>query len=314
MKVCLAAHQSNGYIGIALWKSLECVGVDVIGGCAGSDQASKVMKFPDRMPSLTLDDLKHMIKDERPQILHFYCASRGPIGDLLKAARTVQAKIVHQTGTHTYRMRPIAYPGDTLLVETEDLLVHPQAQLFWPPPAWDHLPDPVFDHGDRTLQIAHLPRGSQKGTDIISNAFKILQNRGLTFTADIKPPSKVIPWPAFMRRMRNADIYVNCMSPTLQGKPHTGTGVSPREAAALGKIVVTHAHLDRYARFYPQRMPYISALTQDMLIHELERLILLPVEKRAKLARHLHGIMVENHSYQATGKRLLEIYRRALST
>ena len=66
MKVCLAAVQHNGNIGIVTWKALEAAGHTVIGGYAGGDSPHKALKYMSTMPKMGKDAIIKLILRERP--------------------------------------------------------------------------------------------------------------------------------------------------------------------------------------------------------------------------------------------------------
>jgi hypothetical protein len=152
----------------------------------------------------------------------------------------------------------------------------------------------------RPCIAAHYPsRASVKGTPLINSIAETI--KGLKYTVS----TEKVDYDAQIKRVGACDIYIELFQPVLNGQKYGSFGISALEAAAMGKIVVTQ-NLSRkvYEDNYGE-CPFILCETEAQLRDELTRLAAMtPAEIRA-LQNKTREWVVTNHSYKATGMRIL---------
>ena len=158
-------------------------------------------------------------------------------------------------------------------------------------------------YSDGTPQIYHLPSCTKtKGTDTILDIVRSLHG-DFNFEYKIDRSS----YSQQLELMQKCDIYLELFAPEQDGKPYGSWGITALEAAAMGKIVFTQMNDDsHYIEVYgypPALLCYDNKLT---FRNDLQHLISEPflIKEHQENTRNW---VVENHSYQATGKKMQEI-------
>jgi hypothetical protein len=106
-------------------------------------------------------------------------------------------------------------------------------------------------------------------------------------------------------RMQWCDIYIELFNPVLRGNKYGSFGISALEAAAMGKIVITQnlsAHI--YKQNYGE-CPLILVEDEDDLQFKIELINSMRPSEIMWLQNKTREWVVRNHSYQATGMRIL---------
>lgn len=155
------------------------------------------------------------------------------------------------------------------------------------------------------ITFGHYPSNSMvKGTNHILHMLKQVKGN-----ADVSYSTEKVDYNAQLQRMNQCDIYIELFSPVLYGKPYGCYGVTAFEAAAMGKIVVTqNIHKEVYEKEYGKTAFFI-ANTEKEFVDTIEYLISLPKDKIEELQHKSNAWVRENHSYQATGERIMKIIR-----
>lgn len=170
------------------------------------------------------------------------------------------------------------------------------------------------------LIISHYPRESVlKGTIFIENAIQRLKRKHKNFTFYTNTDKE--PWKKNLDRVAKCDIYIDAMQRTIAGKPYGEWGIQALEAAALGKIVVTHfLSRDRYSREYLPKggdqefitnlttpgCPLVSVNSETELYEKLKILVTLHPDSLKKLQKQTRDWVVQYHSLKALGQRLVD--------
>jgi hypothetical protein len=144
--------------------------------------------------------------------------------------------------------------------------------------------------------IAHYPsNASVKGTVHIKKMLNELNIKDyLIDTAILKHDSQI-------ERMSMCDIYIELFSPQQNGKPYGCFGVTSFEAASLGKLVITNnIRNDVYEKEYGET-PFFIANCETKFKSTLQHLLSLDKQKIQELQEKTRSLMLERHSYVATG-------------
>ena len=155
-----------------------------------------------------------------------------------------------------------------------------------------------------TPQIYHLPSDPKtKGTPSILDVVRSL-------SGDFNFEYKVDPcrYDQQLALMQKCDIYLELFAPTQDGKPYGSWGITALEAAALGKVVFTQMADDSH---YIDTYGFVPALICYNEIGDWKNGLNLLISDTNLIKEHqltTRQWVVENHSYQATGKKLQEIF------
>lgn len=197
------------------------------------------------------------------------------------------------------------------LVQTGDLLGLGAKNEEWLlPPVDTDLLKPNFKLNKKPY-ILHCPSvPKKKGTEPFKRLMTRIQNGWKLKDMFRWKVGEKTAWAKNIERIRNCDIYFDACQPKLRGKPYGFWGMSALEAAALGKVVVTHfAHkekeyVERYGT-HPLQVANNMKAVREQLMH-----LLTHQEEIPSLQKKTREWAVRNHSMKVVGERLKEIYRR----
>lgn len=111
-----------------------------------------------------------------------------------------------------------------------------------------------------------------------------------------------------IERLKDCDVYIELMASTQGGKPYGSFGITCLEAAALGKIVITQNLNDNGLYNETYDIPPINFIKNK---DDLKKVVL-GLDNYSDsfiLGQQLltRNWVVNNHSYEATGKRLIKL-------
>jgi hypothetical protein len=228
-----------------------------------------------------------------------------------------KTKIVFHGGT-PYRRNPKKINkifnniSNLSIIQTGDLLELGAKNERWLlPPIDTELIQPVYDSIGKRKIFAHFPsKSNTKGTKLINQIMSEFSNDPTINKQFIyKFSAKSRNWEKNINRMKMCDIYIDAFCPILEGKRYGEWGIQTLEAAALGKIVVTHfGTYKRYEKEYGP-CPLQYANTETELRQRIFNLIitndLLPLKQTTR------KWVEKYHSLQAIGSRLEKIISKA---
>lgn len=160
---------------------------------------------------------------------------------------------------------------------------------------------PCYDRINKDkLVIGHNPSSGKKGTEAVK---KIISDVRGDF--EFRCNTNRVSWEEQQKRMSQCDIYIE----RFKGGS-AAFGITALEAAALGKIVITTcAHTALYEKTIGP-LGLISVMTPEEMKNKIEELINLPAEKIQEMKYASRSWIEKYHSYEAVGKRLINIYNR----
>jgi hypothetical protein len=180
------------------------------------------------------------------------------------------------------------------LIQTPDLMgLGAKNEVWMIPPVDTEYIRPV-DYKSKEVIFAHFPRHPKsKRSNIILEAVKSIDSIRFDYKFE------QIPWEENIKRMSNCDVYIESQAYGL-GE----WGVTALEAAALGKVVVTvFKSKERYEREWGP-CPIIPANSKEELRLILKGLACLTKKDIRNHQEETRKWVVQNHSLEATGKRL----------
>jgi len=224
-------------------------------------------------------------------------------------------------GGSTYRQRYEMHNAvfnpriEKSIIQTGDLLGLGAKNEVWVLPCTDvNLLQSInarIDWHDSRYIIAHYPhKGYTKGTDVIHKVLSKLRDEK-AFCAnekgwDFKINDQIVPWADNLERIARCDIYVEACKSHLGIHPYGEWGLTALEAAAMGKVVVTHFRsYDRYLKEYGE-CPLQVANNEEEFESVMKRLLSMKRNEMNDL-KHAHSKWAEKlHSFEAVGERLKE--------
>jgi len=289
-----------------LAESLKSVGVNAVA------VATKPHKFYKTNCAKICNDAQILKLANNAKVI-IWMHSQPVLSDQLKNLRN-KTKIVFHGGT-PYRKSPTKINRtfsfvDKSIIQTGDLLGLGAVNEQWLlPPVDTKLIQPIYNAiGDKKI-IAHFPsktftKGS-KEINLIMNEF--LHNNLTINKFDYKYSPKAIAWNKNIQRMSNCDIYIDAFCPRLEKKQYGEWGIQALEAAALGKVVITHFGMwRRYRKEYGNcELQYIN--TQKELKQKLQKLIEMDNEELQTLKVKTRNWVEKYHSLEAVGLRFKKI-------
>lgn len=292
MKIGLLCADDHSNFMYNLWQSLKTTGHEVI--------AHKLTLHPfgyeRQCPIILSKDVRERFKDCDVTIL---CHSDYELLDLLDGL-----VIPYHTGTK-YRNNPEFI--NTRFNSPITLIALPEFQLT--APNYKYV---VSSIDTDTLQptgtcsnpvvFGHYPSNSSvKGSlDIIN----LMQSLPINFKFSLERVS----YPEQVERLKACDVYVELMNDNLGGKPYGSFGLTCLEAAALGKIVITQNVNDNGLYNDNYDIPPLNFIKNK---EDLKKIVLnldnygdSHILGQQMITRNW---VVNNHSFEATGKRLIKI-------
>ncbi|MGD2072265.1 MAG: hypothetical protein PVG65_02105 [Candidatus Thorarchaeota archaeon] len=286
-------------------KSLQEVGVDALAIVKGSKRKERAKVVVPQKFSRYYKDAKIII------FMHSIYQKDSQI-------KNKRLFVFHGGGRYRFnadRINRIFNPVvEKSLIQTGDLLGLGSKNEEWLLPAVDiENLKPVYKRKKEKIVVGHFPSSTMvKGSKNINKAIKRLRK---TFGDKFKYvfSSQVVPWDKQIQRISKCDIYIEACKPKLrskgQGRPHIygEWGVSALEAAALGKVVISHfLSYKRYEKEYGECAIKV-ANSVDEIESRLKELLLLNNNEFLKTQKSTREWVEKYHSYKAVGERLKKI-------
>lgn len=155
------------------------------------------------------------------------------------------------------------------------------------------------------LIVGHYPSNSDvKGTEDIITMLEPFKN-----DFEIRIDTNIIPHEDNLKRISECHIYIELFKPELNGKPYGCFGVTAFESTSLGCLVITNdLNMDVYHHVYGMTAFQI-ANTKEQFTEALKLLKDFDTENIKDLVDHFDTDFRNNHSIEATGKRILELIK-----
>jgi hypothetical protein len=221
-------------------------------------------------------------------------------------------------GGTRYRFNPAVYNSiwnplvEFSIIQTGDLLDKGAKNQMWLLPGLDMKrikPKAAIKDKQGLVKFAHYPnKAAIKGTVFIQNAVNKAQRKHkLIWDCD---EERTFDWKANQDRMAKCDVYIEACMPkqpnTVTGKEFTygEWGVQGLEAAAMGKVVITHflSH-ERYEKEYGP-CPLLYANNEQEVLKRVKECCEMGIDGVRDLGRKTRKWAEKYHSYEAVGARL----------
>jgi len=274
-------------------QALKSVGFDSDSYCLNKHP----FDYPEQSTLITTEDVLQRVKDaDIINIMHSDTA-------LYEIVKSLNKRVyVWHTGTH-YRIQHNHY--NAVFKNCKPIIALGEFKQWCPKAeyvvgAMRNI-DPFY--GGKTL--SHFPSNPEvQGTKQIDQMMLQVENKDWTFRCE----TNKVGYIEQMERMKDCSIYIEMFALRNNGLPYGSWGITCLEAAMMGKLVVTnHTTYDVYKEVYGSHPLFIPHTGGDfcILIHKL---LNLPDWQRKELQEKTRQWVIDNHSYEATGKRLQQLY------
>lgn len=280
--------------------ALRSIGVD----CVDLVRSPHPFKYGSESKLAKVSEMVTEIKDvDVIQVMH----SDPFLFELSKNNNPNAKTIVYHTGT---RYREGHKELDVLFKDTPAFT--DQTEFFAFNPNLHYVVSPVeFEMGqlydEGKLKVGHYPSNPEvKGTSKIVEMISEIKDQ-IDWRFSIKKVDHYLQ----LERMAKCDVYLELFKPEINGNPYGCFGVTALEAAAMGKIVITN---NLYPKVYTDaygKCPMTFANNEYQFKNVLNGLLKMDRNMIRMVQKETFYIMRENHSYEATGKRILKVINEA---
>jgi len=166
---------------------------------------------------------------------------------------------------------------------------------------------PVYEKQSDKIIIGHFPsKESTKSSQEINKTIERLKMKFGDKFIYIYSPVRV-SWENQMKRVSQCDIYIEACTPKFKHLKYGEWGVAGIEAAALGKIVITHfLSCKRYEKEYGKcELRVANSLNE--IEKQLIKLLSLSDDNLLQIKKDTRKWVEKFHSHYAVGKRLKEV-------
>jgi len=200
------------------------------------------------------------------------------------------------------------------IIQTGDLLGLGAKNEVWLPAGVDtNTIKPVYERQGDKLIVGHFPSSPLvKSSDGINKIMDGLKKRFGNKFDYIYSPTKVA-WTKNMQRVSNCDIYIDACTPILKakkipnGKKYGEWGVAAPEAAALGKVVISHmlSH-ERYEKEFGKCEIRVANSFKQIRKHMIN-LLSISDDELLQIKKDTRMWVEKFHSYEFMGRRLKDV-------
>lgn len=276
-------------------KALKSIGVDSIDLCRSPHPFSYLTESP----VVSISAMIEAMKQADVVVVHH---SHPTLFELAKNNCKGKVIVTH-TGTRYregHKELSLLFGDATQCTDhTEFLQINPNLHYIVSPVEFECAPLATTGR----LRFAHYPSNAEvKGTAEIMRMMAPYIHK-----MDWRVGTTTVDHYTQLQRMANCDVYIELFKPELNGRPYGCFGVTALEAAAMGRIVVTNnLHNKVYTDSYGM-LPFTIANTEKVFTNTINGLLNLDLQMIRDTQKQTWEIMRENHSYKATGERILKI-------
>ena len=244
---------------------------------------------------------------ERAKIINFHNTSYFKINTKNKIFTVTHGGSIYRGNYRLFNNIFNRIVSDTI-IETGDLynLDSKNPHLIIVPEQCNIVPDYTFKHKDK-LVIGHFPSNPEiKGTRKITQAIKhvLKYSNSFNYIGINNNTHKTVTWNEQIKRYKKCDIYIETCNLKLNGKTFGEWGITCKEAALCGCIVITNSlTTDIYKKEYGNCPLYIANNKQD-IINSLYKIGKLSREDILQKKMLFRKWVETHHSYKQCGKKI----------
>ena len=311
MKVFFIGYDDNANVGFHMMKAAEAAGCEV----RGFKVLAHPVQYPEELPlraregsanarNQPLSWLENLEDLKWADVLHYYNTLNCNLHNRLDTPYVVQH------GSNSYRMNTTEvadyyHDAKMFIAEEPDLLGFFPRETLLVPPLPEGLLAPFRKARTGPIKVGHLPSNPQaKGSPQICETLLDIEDG--SFEWQVGGVDNIELWPQHMERKSAFDIYIETLQPYLDRYLFGEQGVSARESAFLGSVVITNSLRDyEYEKQYGS-FPFQRANTTEELKERLLELVGLDREALQEINEGQQQWLRKHCSYAAVGKRLVE--------
>jgi hypothetical protein len=319
INVLLVSKKDWANVGYEIQEALRSVGVKALSVHFDKHR----FEYPNT--SYVCNDVsQYAIDADIIQFMHSVNVNLG-IGDQFDGRKGVA--VFH--GGSGYRTNPDQFNtfwnqrAQVTLIQTGDLLnigEPPAKNKIWflPPIDTDTIQPDYSSRIENKRIITHCPsRSAKKGTIKFNKLMdKLSKDKQLKDKFVYNHVRKWADWSTNIERMKICDIYFDACMPKIGVANNTygEWGISTLEACSLGKAVISHflSH-ERYKQEFGIDCPIQHANNFEEVEKQIRNLILMGDDEFMELRKKTRFWVVENHSREIIGQRLVDIYNEYLT-
>ena len=310
MKILIVARSDWANMAYKYQESLRSVGVDAKAVTTSSPNLSCI---PYHAETCRLEKIKGYAR--HAEIIQFMHSKYIPIGKDFK--KTKRLFVFH--GGSAYRRNPeqvnniFNHIVEKSIIQTPDLLGLGAKNEVWVPACVDtDRLKPNYERQGKKIIIGHFPSNAEvKTSEGINLVMKNLESKfGNKFEYIFS--SKRLNWEENMKRVSQCDIYIDACTPILKTKksPNGNTygewGVAAPEAAALGKVVISHMlNHKRYVQEFGKCEIRVANSLKEIR-KTITKLLKMSDEELIQIKKDTRLWVEKFHSYEFMGRRLRE--------
>ena len=278
-------------------ESLKSVGVDSYSYCLNPHPFG----YPKQSQVVSIGDLSDLTSDADFVVLHHSCTEILPFIN--------QSSLIHYAAGTKFRQeykevnnRLLPYVKATFIALPEFQNLTPNYHYVVGAIDTDYFNEPDFFRGCDGPVFGHYP--SNPGVKGTNEIVQILAEKGVKYIHSTDRVSSEEQY----KRMKQCDIYVELLADTQAGKPYGSFGMTALEAAAMGKIVITQNNNDN--GLYNETYGFCGlnfAKDADKLRRQIDTFSNYSGDYLVGQMQVTKKWVVDNHSYKATGERVLKI-------
>lgn len=310
MRVLFLAKCDYSNLGYILSQCLEEVGID-------TDvlvETRHTYKYPEQ--GIRFNNINQVKKcAQRADIIQFMHSQWVKTGVDLSKKRVF---VLHGGTAYRERYKKINKIFNPIveksIIQTADLFGLGAKNEAWLLPAVDtNKLRPVYERKSDKIIIGHFPsnarvKSSKDIGDVVDGLNRSLKHRfEYIFSAD------VVPWDKHIKRVAECDIYIDACTTNLKSKRSSKKykygewGLAALEAAALGKIVISHfLSQERYKQEYGECGIKVANSPAEIENH-LRKFLILGNNELIKIKKDTRTWVEKYHNFEVVGKKLKEI-------
>jgi len=300
MKVLIVARSDWANMAYRYQESLKEVGVDAKAVTLKINYSCK----PNHAEICSLDKMKSYAKSA--EIIQFMHSEYFDLGVKNKRFFVFHGGSIYR-GHSTARNKIFNPFVEKSIIQTGDLLGLGAKNEVWVLTSVDtNKIKPVYKRQSNKLIVGHFPSNPKvKSSPGINKIMKNLKKRFGNKFEYVHSPR--IIWNKNMKRMSKCDIYIDACTPIFKERKYGEWGCAAVEAAALGKVVISHMlSYERYEQEFGKCGIQVANSLQDIKT-QMTRLLSMSDNDLLDLRKKTRDWVEKFHSFHAMGKRLKEV-------
>jgi hypothetical protein len=308
MKVLIVAITDYANMGYRYQESLKAVGVDAKAVILNSPNFSCTLEHAERCSAKKVESYA-----ESAKIIQFMHSRDIGLNVKNKRIFIFHGGSLYRRSSHEINnyFNPIV---EKSIIQTGDLLGLGAKNEVWVPASVDtNRIKPLYKKRNKKIVVGHFPSSAlvknTKGINSVMNDLSKKFGRRFQYIQS----SKKLNWNKNIERMSKCDIYIDACTPILKTKKSPGGnkygewGVAAIEAAALGKVVISHmlSH-KKYEQEFGKCEIRVGNSLKEIRKHMIN-LLSMTDDELLQIKKATRMWVEKFHSYEFMGRRLKDV-------